>query len=342
MELLLVARERPGVEPTSSEVTDQQQARELLPRLPHGTQILAALARMSIGVMVLAQSMERPAARAALSAAIGRSQPRGLVVLGSELGRELLGEGLALTGGVREMHSRPIGALGRATGPETERILSEVCQRAGIPWAPLGARAAPARAVMRADDAVVQAAALIEKQQWAEAVAALHAGEPLGPRGTNMLGRALLGLGDTDGARAAFERTLAAEPGNSIAQRQLATLGVEVAGQGRAASPARGGAARSFKRVAPYTVVAQDDGNVTYEVQAAMDTDGHFAFPKEVQLLLGVKVGDEVRLRIVDRHGQEVFSGVQRIKGGDEIRDKESLAWGVNAGQRIRVTAERR
>ncbi len=66
--------------------------------------------------------------------------------------------------------------------------------------------------------------ALIEKQQWQAAIDLLHDGEPLGPRGTNMLGRALLQLGDRNAARHAFERTLASDPGNTIAQRQLAQL----------------------------------------------------------------------------------------------------------------------
>jgi predicted negative regulator of RcsB-dependent stress response len=39
-----------------------------------------------------------------------------------------------------------------------------------------------------------------------------------------MLGRALLQLGDKEAARHAFERTLATEPDNRIAQRQLASL----------------------------------------------------------------------------------------------------------------------
>jgi predicted negative regulator of RcsB-dependent stress response len=40
-----------------------------------------------------------------------------------------------------------------------------------------------------------------------------------------MLGRALLQLGDREGARHAFERTLAREPDNRIAQRQMEALG---------------------------------------------------------------------------------------------------------------------
>ncbi|GAC1318223.1 MAG: hypothetical protein NVSMB2_12810 [Chloroflexota bacterium] len=52
----------------------------------------------------------------------------------------------------------------------------------------------------------------------------LRSAEPLGARGTNMLGRALAELGDKDGARQAFERTLSVEPDNRIAQRQLQAL----------------------------------------------------------------------------------------------------------------------
>ena len=78
---------------------------------------------------------------------------------------------------------------------------------------------------MRAEEVETQAASLIEKEQWQAAVDALHNGEPLGPRGTNMLGRALLQLGDKEGARYAFERTLASEPDNRIALRQLEALG---------------------------------------------------------------------------------------------------------------------
>ena len=155
---------------------------------------------------------------------IQRARPRAVVLLGHDLGRELLGEGLPLAGGIRELHSRPIAALGQANAAETERILMELCQRAGIPWAPPSARAAPARAVVRAEEVEAQAASFIEKQQWQAAVDALRNGEPLGPRGTNMLGRALLQLGDREGARQAFERTLSSEPDNRIALRQLEAL----------------------------------------------------------------------------------------------------------------------
>jgi predicted negative regulator of RcsB-dependent stress response len=77
---------------------------------------------------------------------------------------------------------------------------------------------------VRAEEVETQAAGLIEKQLWQAAVEALRNGEPLGPRGTNMLGRALLQLGDKEAARHAFERTLASEPDNRIALRQLEGL----------------------------------------------------------------------------------------------------------------------
>jgi predicted negative regulator of RcsB-dependent stress response len=122
------------------------------------------------------------------------------------------------------MHSRYVANLGQAGAADTERILMELCQKAGITWAPPSARAATAKAVVRAEEIEAQAAGLIEKQQWQAAVDLLRTGEPLGPRGTNMLGRALLQLGDKEAARHAFERTLASEPDNRIAQRQLASL----------------------------------------------------------------------------------------------------------------------
>jgi hypothetical protein len=202
MDLLMVAREAPGLAPTPREIDDPAKARQALPSLPHGPQTTSLLARLSIQ----------------------RAQPRGVVLLGHDLGRDLLGEGLPLAGGIRVLHSRPIAALGQANAAETERILMELCQRAGVPWAPPSARAAPARAVVRAEEVEAQAASLIEKQQWQAAVDALRNGEPLGPRGTNMLGRALLQLGDKEGARHAFERTLASEPDNRIALRQLEAL----------------------------------------------------------------------------------------------------------------------
>jgi tetratricopeptide (TPR) repeat protein len=224
MDLLFVAREAGAVAATSPEVTDPADARALLARLPHGQQVAPLVARLSIGALVLAKQLDRGAARAAIGVAMQRSQPRGVVLLGHELGRELLGEGLPLAGGIRVLHNRPIGALGQAKGPEIERILAELCARAGVSWSPPGTRAAPARAVVRAEEAEVQATRLIEQQQWQQAVDTLRAAEPLAPRGLNMLGRALLQLGDRAGARRAFERTLAIDPSNPIAQRQLAGL----------------------------------------------------------------------------------------------------------------------
>ena len=225
MDLLMVAREAPDLAPTPREIDDPARARQLLPKLPHGPQIAPLLARLALGVLILARGLDRGASRAAIGVSIQRARPRGVVLLGHEVGRDLLGEGLPLAGGIRELHSRPIAALGQANAAETERILMEVCQRTGIAWAPPSARAAPARAGVRAEEVEAQAASLIEKQRWQAAVDALRNGEPLGPRGTNMLGRALLQLGDKEGARLAFERTLASEPDNRIALRQLEALG---------------------------------------------------------------------------------------------------------------------
>jgi hypothetical protein len=225
MDLLMVAREAGDLASTAREIDDPPQAHELLPKLPHGPQIAPLVSRLAVGVLVLARALDRGAARAAIGVSMQRAHPRAVVLLGHELGRELLGDGLPLAGGIRELHSRPIAALGQASAAETERILMELCQRAGVSWAPPSSRAAPARAVVRAEEVEAQAAALIERQQWQAAVDALRGGEPLGPRGTNMLGRALVQLGDKEGARHAFERTLAREPDNRIAQRQLDALG---------------------------------------------------------------------------------------------------------------------
>ena len=224
MDLLLVAREAAELPPTPREVEDHADARQMLPKLPHGPQIGPLLARQSVGVLVLSKALDRGAARAAIGVSMQRTRPRAVVLLGHELGRELLGEGIPLAGGIRELHSRPIANLGQAGTADTERILMELCQRANIAWAPPGARAAPARTQLRAEEVEAQTAALIEKQQWQAAIDVLHGGEPLSPRGTNMLGRALLQLGDKEGARHAFERTLASEPDNRIALRQLENL----------------------------------------------------------------------------------------------------------------------
>jgi hypothetical protein len=224
MDLLLVAREAADLPPTPREVDDHADARQMLPKLPHGQQIGPLLARQSVGVLVLSKALDRGAARAAIGVSMQRARPRAVVLLGHEVGRELLGEGIPLAGGIRELHSRPIANLGQASGADTERILMELCQRANIAWAPPGARAAPARTQLRAEEVEAQTAALIEKQQWQAAIDVLHGGEPLSPRGTNMLGRALLQLGDKEAARHAFERTLASEPDNRIALRQLENL----------------------------------------------------------------------------------------------------------------------
>src|ERR1700730_17413340 len=209
MDLLMVARETPDLPPTAREISDPADARQMLPKLPHGPQVGPLLARLALGVLVLNKSLDRGASRAAIGVAMQRTRARGVVLLGHDLGRELLGEGLPLAGGIRELHSRPIANLGQAKAADTERILVELCQKAGISGPPPSARAAPARAVVGAEEVEAQAASLIEKQQWQTAVDVLHAGEPLGPRGTNMLGRAMLQLGDKDAARHAFERTLA-------------------------------------------------------------------------------------------------------------------------------------
>jgi hypothetical protein len=225
MDLLMVAREATDLAPTAREIDDQPEAHQLMPKLPHGQQIGPLISRLAIGIVVLAKGLDRGAARAAIGVSMQRARPRAVVLLGPELGRELLGEGLPLAGGIRELHSRPIAAVAQASAAETERLLMDLCQRAGVSWAPPSARAAPARTVVRAEEAEAVAAGLIEKQQWQAAIDALHDAEPLGPRGTNMLGRALAQLGDKQGARHAFERTLAREPDNRIAQRQLDALG---------------------------------------------------------------------------------------------------------------------
>ena len=220
----MVAREAPALAPPAREIDDPADARRMLPSLPHGLQIAALLARLAVGVLVLAKGLDRGAARAAIGVSMWRTKPRGVVLLGVELGRELLGEGLPLTGGIRELHSRPIASIGQAGTADTERILQELCQRAQISWAPPSSRAAPARAQIRAEEVEATAASLIEKQQWQGAIDVLRSGEPLGPRGTNMLGRAHLQLGDKEAAKHAFERTLATEPDNRIALRQLEAL----------------------------------------------------------------------------------------------------------------------
>lgn len=225
MDLLLVAREAPGAEPGAQEISDPADAREILGHLPHGPHLQQLLVRVAVGALVLDRSLDRQAARAAIGVALQRSRPRGALVLGHELGRELFGEGLHLAGGIRELHSKSIGILGQANHAEIERIVEDLCKRASVVWAPPGARAAPARTFVRAEEVEALAAQLMEHSQWSQAIEALRAAEPLQPRGTNMLARALLNLGDRQGARHAFQRTLMADPLNAIAQRQLAQLG---------------------------------------------------------------------------------------------------------------------
>jgi hypothetical protein len=225
MDLLIVARETSGIPPTSTEVVDPLKVQAVLPNLPHGAVLAPLTGRMALGLLVLSKQLDRANSRGAIRVSMQRAKPKAAVLLGHELGRELLGEGLPLVGGIREIDRHPIAALVQAKAPELEKILSDVCQRAGITWAPPSTRATAARTVVRAEEAEAMATVLIERQQWAEAVAALRQGEPLGPRGTNMLGRALLAQGDKDGAREAFQRTLAADPGNAIAQRQMGNLG---------------------------------------------------------------------------------------------------------------------
>jgi hypothetical protein len=224
MDLLMVAREGPDLPATVREIGDPADARQMLPKLPHGLQIAPLLTRLAVGVLVLSKGLDRGASRAAIGVSMKRSRPRAVVLLGHELGRELLGEGLPLVGGIRELHSRPIANLGQAGPADTERILQDLCQRAGIAWAPPSSRAAPAHVQMRAEEVEIKAASMIEKQLWQAALDVLRNGEPLSPRGTNMLGRALLQLGDKEGARHAFERTLASEPDNRIALRQIENL----------------------------------------------------------------------------------------------------------------------
>src|SRR5205823_3758656 len=136
MDLLVVAREAPDLAPTPHEIDDLADARQLLPKLPHGPQLAALVARLAVGVLVLSKALDRGAGRAAMGVAMQGAHPRAVVLLGPDLGRELLGGGLPWAGGIRELHSRPIAALAQANAADTERILVDLCQRAGISWAP--------------------------------------------------------------------------------------------------------------------------------------------------------------------------------------------------------------
>jgi len=140
----MVAREAADLAPTEPEIDDPVQASQMLPKLLHGQQIAPLVARLAVGVLVLSKALDRGASRAAIGISIQRARPRGVVLLGQDVGRELLGEGLPLAGGIREMHGRPVAALAQASSAETERILMDLCQRAGVSWAPPSARAARA------------------------------------------------------------------------------------------------------------------------------------------------------------------------------------------------------
>src|SRR5438128_69742 len=114
MDLLMVAREAPDLAPTAREIDDPADARQMLPKLPHGPQVAPLVARLACGVLVLSKALDRGAARAAIGVSIRRTRTRAVVILGHELGRELLGEGLPLAGGIREMHGTPVANLGQA------------------------------------------------------------------------------------------------------------------------------------------------------------------------------------------------------------------------------------
>src|ERR1700674_3086338 len=105
MDLLVVAREAPDVAPTPREIDDLADARQLLPKLPHGPQLAALVARLAVGVLVLSNALDTGAGRAAIGVSMQRSRVRGVVLLGPDLGREMLGDGLPLAGGIRKLHS---------------------------------------------------------------------------------------------------------------------------------------------------------------------------------------------------------------------------------------------
>src|SRR5207244_8224728 len=102
MDLLVVAREAPDLAPTPHEIDDLADARQLLPKLPHGPQLAAPVARLAVGVLVLSKALDRGAARAAIGVSMQRAHPKAVVLRGPALGRALLGEGFAVAGGIRE------------------------------------------------------------------------------------------------------------------------------------------------------------------------------------------------------------------------------------------------
>src|SRR5947209_20340080 len=82
MDLLMVAREAPGLAPTPREIDDPAKARQVLPTLPHGPQITPLLARLALGVLILARGLDRGAARAPIGVPIHRARPRAVALLG--------------------------------------------------------------------------------------------------------------------------------------------------------------------------------------------------------------------------------------------------------------------
>ena len=78
----MVAREAVDLAPTPGEIDDPPVAHQMLPKLPHGQQIAPLVARLSVGVLVLAKGLDRGAARAAIGVTMQRSRPRAVVLLG--------------------------------------------------------------------------------------------------------------------------------------------------------------------------------------------------------------------------------------------------------------------
>ena len=79
---MMVAREAPGLDPTSREIDDPADARQMLPKLPHGLQLAPLLARLAVGVLVLSKALDRGASRAAIGVSLQRSKPRGVARFG--------------------------------------------------------------------------------------------------------------------------------------------------------------------------------------------------------------------------------------------------------------------
>src|SRR5258707_14065542 len=98
MDLLVVAREAPDLAPTPREIGDLADARQLLPKLPHGPQLAALIARLAVGVLVLSKGLDGGAARAAIGVSMQPARPKGGVPLRPELARRRLGAGLTRLG----------------------------------------------------------------------------------------------------------------------------------------------------------------------------------------------------------------------------------------------------